>query len=75
MRSNVIALRGALQRVQTLAMTHANIITERDLCHAIEEAEQKEFLHWFQKARELRLLEGDRKTAFFPLVHYCEEEI
>ena len=66
-RSNLIALRGALQRAQALPMTHANIAVERELCHAIEEEEQKEFLHWFQKARELRLLEGDRNTRFLHL--------
>ena len=48
-------------------MTHANIAAERELRHAIKEGEQKEFLHWFQKARELRLIEGQGSVAGFIL--------
>ena len=62
-----MALKGTLQHVQSSPMTRENVQLECELCFLIEEEEQRSFMHWFQKARDLRLLDGDRNTRFFHL--------
>ena len=66
-RNKLKALKGTLKHVQTLPMTYENVQLEHELCHRIEEEEQRSFMHWFQKARELRLLDKDCNIHFFHL--------
>ena len=46
-------------------MTAENLQIEENIRLALESEEHQEFLHWFQKARELRLMDGDHNTEYF----------
>ena len=57
--NNINHVRGTLEYIQASLATNGNLTLEDNARLNLELEEQKEFLMWFQKARELRLLEVD----------------
>jgi len=61
--NNINHVRGTLEYIQASLATNGNLTLEDNARLNLELEEQKEFLMWFQKARELRLLEVDHITS------------